>query len=67
MATSGVPQGSIFGHLLFVLFINDTCPCFSFANCLLYADDLKVYGEIRNPIDPGVLHYELNNLFSGGL
>lgn len=49
--TSGVPQGSHLGPLLFLLYINDINKCLTFSKCLLYADDLKIFGEIRNPTD----------------
>ena len=48
--TSGVPQGSILGPLLFNIFINDICKVLE-VECLLYADDLKVFSRIANLSD----------------
>lgn len=45
--TSGVPQGSHLGPLLFLLFINDLVQKLT-VPCLLYADDLKIFLEINN-------------------
>lgn len=41
-ATSGVPQGSILGPLLFNVFINDITKCIQNSKCFIFADDLKL-------------------------
>lgn len=50
VSTSGVPQGSNLGPMLFLLFIDDLCKAIS-SEKLLYADDLKIFRVIHNTED----------------
>lgn len=64
MATSGVPQGSILGPLMFIMYINDIGKCFKNSNFLLYADDLKIFKTIKSVNDCIMLQDDLDRLSS---
>ena len=58
---SGVPQGSVIGPLLFLLFINDM-PNEMNCNIQLFADDAKIFKTVDNEEDHQDLAKDLDNL-----
>ena len=58
---SGVPQGSVLGPLLFLLYINDITDLFpGHVSIKHYADDIKIYMEINNISDAAVFQNSIN-------
>ena len=55
---SGIPQGSVFGPLLFLISINDLPDVVTHSNILLYADDAKVLKTIVSRLD--CIHLQAN-------
>jgi hypothetical protein len=58
---SGVPQGSVLGPLLFVIFINDLCERLNNTG-KLFADDTKVISMIKSQEDNLNLQNDINEL-----
>jgi hypothetical protein len=63
VASSGVPQGSHLGPILFNIFINDLFCEFDGVRFVVFADDLKIYQEIENVHDCEMLQRNIDSLF----
>lgn len=59
--TSGIPQGSVLGPTLFILYVNDM-PDKLKAMCKLFADDCKIYSAITARRDQDVIQEDLDTL-----
>ena len=58
---SGVPQGSVLGPTLFLLFVNDIDNVIT-SHIQKFADDCKVYRTVSTDVDIQLLQSDINNL-----
>lgn len=60
--TTGVPQGSHLGLLLFCVFIDDLEKHLNFTRILMYADDVKLYARVGSVRDAERIQSDLDAL-----
>jgi exonuclease III len=60
--TSGVPQGSVLGPVLFLLYINDIADSIN-SPMRLFADDSILYREINSPEDHILLQQDIDRVY----
>lgn len=58
---SGVPQGTVLGPILFILFINDMEKCIKHSKVRFFADDTRISKQISSEADVIELQSDLNS------
>ena len=59
---SGVPQGSVLGSLLFIIFINNMECCVKHSTIRFFADDTRILKNIYSSINVELLQQVLNSI-----
>lgn len=57
--SSGVPQASLLGPLLFAIYVNDIGQCIHSLKLLCFGDDMKILKKVSSTEDMLTLHNDL--------
>jgi len=55
-------KDQFWGPLPFIVFVIDLCDVLKYLNCILFANDAKIYGEIKSPYDSWLLQSNISNV-----
>ena len=58
----GVPQGSVLGPLLFLIYVNDIINCSPYGEFILYADDTNIFVTADSKADAFKLRRQTRSL-----
>ena len=61
---SGVPQGSILGPLLFIIYVNDITSVVQSSSVRIFADDVSLYAKVSSLHDCLMLHDDLSRIYN---
>ena len=61
---SGVPQGSVLGLILFVIYINTLIEVVKYSDLFLFADDNKLFKIIQTEQDSSLLQYDIDSIYN---